>query len=133
LKLSSICQTVIVLLLTLQALVSTKARAGVSPTGSFETSIPLDLPPGINGARPNLSLDYDSNAANGILGIGWSLGGLPVLARVLGAQGISYRPSDSYTDVDGPLVTSQDAHGVDEVAYRNTHENWNQYRAILGG
>jgi hypothetical protein len=39
-------------------------------TGTASVSIPLELPPGPNGLRPDLSLRYHSGAGDGILGLG---------------------------------------------------------------
>lgn len=47
----------------------------VGDDGSFNYSLPLIIPAGINGAQPKLQLSYNSNAKNGLLGwgvvIGW--------------------------------------------------------------
>ena len=47
----------------------------VGPDGSFSYSIPIEIAPGINGAQPSLSLEYNSNASNAYLGYGWTLAG----------------------------------------------------------
>ena len=56
--------------------------------GSFDThagaatySIPIDIPKGIGEVQPNLSLNYSSSGSNGLLGVGWSLGGLSSISR----------------------------------------------------
>ncbi len=54
---------------------------GVGADGSFNYSIPIALPPGINGVQPKLQLAYSSNQKNGLLGWGWSLSGLSVISR----------------------------------------------------
>ncbi len=40
-------------------------------TGNFTT--PLELPPGRNGLRPELSLGYSTGQRNGAFGLGWEI------------------------------------------------------------
>jgi hypothetical protein len=42
---------------------------------------PITVPPGIAGMQPKLSINYNSNASNGQLGLGFSLSGLSVIHR----------------------------------------------------
>ena len=49
--------------------------------GSFSYQIPIEVPPGINGVQASLSLNYNSNQRNGLVGWGWSLGGLSMISR----------------------------------------------------
>ncbi len=49
-------------------------------TGTGSLSVPLALTPGRSGFGPQLSVDYDSSAGNGIFGMGWSLS-LPSITR----------------------------------------------------
>lgn len=52
-----------------------RGTAAVSASGNATYSIPLELPPGTAGMRPSLSLEYNSNMKNGLLGVGWFLQG----------------------------------------------------------
>ena len=54
----------------------------VNENGAATISIPLEFPEGINGMTPHLSLEYNSQAGNGIMGLGWSLGGMSKISRV---------------------------------------------------
>lgn len=54
----------------------------VDGNGAANYSIPIEVPPGINGVQPQLSIAYSSQKKNGILGVGWSLSGLSSIRRV---------------------------------------------------
>ena len=49
--------------------------------GALNYTVALDLPKGVAGVAPKLSLNYSSNAGNGYLGQGWSIGGLSSISR----------------------------------------------------
>lgn len=53
----------------------------VSHSGAATYSIPIVAPPGVAGVQPNLSINYQSTAGNGLLGMGWSLGGFSEIGR----------------------------------------------------
>src|SRR5262245_30755219 len=50
-------------------------------TGGASYTIPLALPGGTAGHTPSLVLSYDSGAANGCLGLGWTLSGAVSVTR----------------------------------------------------
>ena len=54
----------------------------VNECGAATISLPLEFPEGTNGMTPHLSLEYNSQAGNGIMGLGWSLGGMSKISRV---------------------------------------------------
>ncbi|WP_444893074.1 FG-GAP-like repeat-containing protein [Microbulbifer sp. TRSA001] len=58
-----------------------KGNAGVGPTGTASYNMPLEIPVGINGIEPKLSLGYSSQSGNGLLGMGWQLNGLSYIHR----------------------------------------------------
>lgn len=53
----------------------------VSDAGSATYSMPITLPPGLGGMKPDLSVNYNSNGGNGILGVGWAFTGMSVISR----------------------------------------------------
>src|SRR5262245_52637424 len=65
----------------LAAVGRTEGAAAVTPLGTATYSVPLDLPSGINGLTPSLSLIYSHRAGNGLLGVGWSVSGLSAISR----------------------------------------------------
>lgn len=60
----------------------TPGKLDVSRGGAAVYSIPLKLPPGIEGVAPKLGLSYNSQAGDGIAGYGWNLAGISSIRRV---------------------------------------------------
>ncbi|MGC3977577.1 MAG: SpvB/TcaC N-terminal domain-containing protein [Paludibacteraceae bacterium] len=56
--------------------------SSISPSGAKLYNVPIDVPSGNQGFQPNLSLSYNSQAGNGIMGMGWSISGLSSIERV---------------------------------------------------
>lgn len=73
----------------------------VSSSGNLIHSLPIDMPAGIDGFQPKLELAYQSGATNGVMGLGWQIGGLSsihrcpkTLAQDGLVGGVSYTSSD---------------------------------------
>ena len=58
----------------------TQGEFSVSDDGAARYSVPLWVPAGRGAVTPQLSLSYSSRAGNGLLGVGWSLGGLSTIS-----------------------------------------------------
>lgn len=56
-------------------------NSGTSSTGARTYEVPIDVYPGMRGFNPQLSLAYNSQQGNSVMGIGWSVSGLPMIAR----------------------------------------------------
>jgi len=65
-------------------------------SGSYNLSIPVNLPPGIAGFAPSISLNYNSDTHDGIAGFGWSI--------VTSAGGCIERKGPPITTVDGHTI-----------------------------
>ena len=66
----------------------------VGADGQARYSVALAIPPGTAGMQPALSLNYVSNGSNGMVGLGWSLGGLSSIhrcAKTIAQDGIAGR------------------------------------------
>ncbi|MBR4594736.1 MAG: VCBS repeat-containing protein [Bacteroidaceae bacterium] len=86
----------------------------VSPTGGATFSIPIEVPQGVGGLHPQLSIVYNSQAGNGLCGYGANLSGLSAITRGPkdiyhdgSANGIRYQPDDAlYLDGVRLILTS---------------------------
>ncbi|MFH0842169.1 MAG: SpvB/TcaC N-terminal domain-containing protein [Bacteroidota bacterium] len=103
---------------------TTSVSASVSQMGGATINIPIFASPGTNGMTPSISLFYNSQSGNGILGYGWHIGGLSSIARtgrVLfydnEAAGITYTASDKFV-LDGErLMVSEGTYGAANSVY----------------
>ena len=91
---------------------SLQGAFNVTPNGSASYSVGLDLPPGIAGLKPSIGISYDSQAGNGLLGMGWGLSGLSeinrcpkTLAQDNEIHGVDYSVDDAFC-LDGQRLIS---------------------------
>jgi RHS repeat-associated protein len=79
-------------------------NGGVLPTGAASYTIPIDLPAGPGGVKPNLSISYNSMAGNGLLGWGFNLGGLSAITRTGQNQYFDGRTTSISLNADDKLA-----------------------------
>lgn len=60
---------------------STAGSFEVSPTGAAMYSIPIVVPPGLGGVEPKLSINFNGESGDGLMGPRFSVSGLSVVAR----------------------------------------------------
>lgn len=112
---------------------SLPGQFSVSATGAATYAIPIAVPPGTAGMTPSLSLEYSSQGGDGVLGVGWTLSGLPSMARCArttvqdGASGtINFDANDRFC-LDGQrLVPISGAYGADGTQYRTEVESFSK-------
>jgi len=95
----------------------------VSPSGAANYSVGIDVPPGTAGMQPQLAVGYDSQAGNGLIGMGWSMAGLSAITRC---------PKTLAQDniIHGVDYTATDAFCLDGQRLINVGSN--EYRAETG-
>ncbi|GEM_PF-6174831 len=106
-----------------------KTPVNLSISGTPSCNIPLDLPKGINGVQPDLSLNYTGSFTAGIVGTGWSIGGLSVISRVNRniyndgqANPIDGTLSDRYALDGNRLLATSGEYGLPNSQYRTEVE-----------
>jgi uncharacterized protein (DUF3820 family) len=117
-----------------QAQMTLPGKFEVTDTGSASYTIPISIAPGTAGLEPKLSLQYDSRSGNGLLGVGWSLAGLPAITRCgrTIAQdgqvgGVAYDANDRFC-LDGQRLIALDGgtYGADGTEYRTERESFSK-------
>jgi RHS repeat-associated protein len=62
---------------------TTQGQLTVSLNGAANYSVPISVPPGINGVQPQISLDYNSQQGlKGSAALGWDIGGISTITRI---------------------------------------------------
>ncbi|MDR0863722.1 MAG: FG-GAP-like repeat-containing protein, partial [Candidatus Symbiothrix sp.] len=97
----------------------------VSPSGAATYSVPIEIPAGIQGMQPTVSLVYNSQSGNGIAGMCWNISGLSMISRVPKTyyydndrSGIIWN-NTSPLALDGQrLIVVNSSWGTDSIEYR---------------
>jgi len=116
-----------------------EVRGGVrvSSAGSAIYEIPIAVPPGTAGMTPALSLLYNSNLDNGLVGLGWFLRGTTSRVtrcdKTFVQDGIVHRVNYTVTDrfcLDGQrLVLASGTYGGNGAEYRKAIDDFSRIRS----
>lgn len=60
----------------------TEGQLSVNLSGAANYDIPINVPIGINGVVPKITINYNSQSGNGLAGYGWNISGLSVISRI---------------------------------------------------
>jgi hypothetical protein len=103
---------------------------GVSPTGGAQYSFPINVCPGVAGMVPSLTVGYNSQAGESLLGLGWKISGLSGITRAAsnlyhetGINNIQFNANDHFT-LDGQRLIS-----VSSSEYRTEIETFSRITA----
>ncbi len=58
---------------------SVRGQLSVNSRGAATYTVPLEIPVGLGGLTPSLSLTYNSQRKAGLAGVGWTVSGLPAI------------------------------------------------------
>ena len=109
----------------------------VTPTGAAAYSIPIAVSPGTGGMVPSLSLEYSSQSGDGIMGLGFSLSGLPSIGRCPrtvaqdGVKGsVNYDTDDRFCLEGQRLIAISGTYGADGTEYRTEIEGFSKVQSF---
>lgn len=113
------------------------ASFSVTPNGSATYVVPITVPPGTNGVQPRLTLSYDSQATDGVLGMGFTLHGLSSITRCAATKALDgYVGSISFTAedrfcLDGRrlILVAGSTYGAPGTVYHTENETWTKITA----
>ena len=110
-----------------------KTAGNLLVNGGAIYTIPIEVPGGTNGFQPTISLNYVSNLADGILGIGWGIGGISTITRInksIYNDGIQDAVRGNLTDkyaLDGNrLIVVSGTYGAENSEYRTEIEGFSK-------
>ncbi len=104
-----------------------------APSGAFTYTVPITVAPGTAGMVPSLSLEYSSQSGDGIVGLGWSLAGLPSIGRcprtvaqdtIKGS--VNYDANDRFCMEGQRLIAISGTYGANNTEYRTEIEGFSK-------
>ncbi|WP_268225623.1 FG-GAP repeat domain-containing protein, partial [Sinomicrobium oceani] len=116
----------------------TSGELSVSATGGAVYTVPIKVPPGINGVEPDIALTYNSQGGNGLAGWGWNISGVSVITRVPSTKfhdnqlaGVDFTSTDRFA-LDGQrLLLKSGIYGKDGTVYET--ENYSNMKITSHG
>ena len=101
----------------------------VSLLGGAVYSIPIDLPSGLGGMKPDLCISYNNQSHNGLLGWGWTLKGISSITRTSCTKYhdgyafcVDYIHDRFYLDGQRLMQTSDGDYGASAISYRTEQD-----------
>ncbi|MCH6257920.1 FG-GAP-like repeat-containing protein [Puniceicoccaceae bacterium K14] len=106
--------------------------------GAANYSIPLEVPPGINGMQPVIAIGYNSNSRNGVVGYGWNLThGFPteiargqnIFARDGSLRAVDFTSEDKFYIEGKRLIPVVGSQGAANSVYHTEIESFSKIAA----
>ncbi|MDM1043527.1 VCBS repeat-containing protein [Myroides sp. 1354] len=116
----------------------TEGNLEVNLVGAAIYSVPIQVPKGVNGVEPKVSLVYNSKSTNGNVGLGWSISGISTITRVPSTvfhdgkvSAVDFSSSDRFA-LDGQrLLLKSGTYGGDGAEYQT--ENYSNIKITSHG
>lgn len=111
----------------------------VNSVGAATYNIPIDVPSGVAGLQPDLSITYNSMAGPGVVGYGWNVSGISVITRSPRsfyydgtALGIELTSNDRFS-LDGQrLICTSGSYGGNSSQYRTENDIFTRVTCYTG-
>jgi len=114
-----------------------EGSASVSPSGSASYEMPIKLTPGTGGMVPQLSIVYNSQGSDGLLGMGVSISGLSTISRCPKNLFNDWTVSPVKLDATDPFVLDGNRlilisgyYGADGSEYRTENNSFVRVKAV---
>ncbi len=109
---------------------SIQGKFSVSPAGAAGYNVPIPTPGATHGLAPHVGLVYSSRAGNGLVGIGWQLAGIsliarcpPITAREGAPEALSFGSTDRFCLDGQTLLVKTGDYGTDGSTYVGEQDN----------
>lgn len=110
---------------------TTNGQGIVIPSGAFTYEVPLFTPEGTGGLAQQISLIYNNQSGDGVMGLGWSITGLSSIYRTPKTvyhdgitDGVKFVNSDALSIDGSRLVCISGTHGMSGSKYRTENESF---------
>ena len=111
----------------------------VTESGAASYTMPIHAVPGTAGVTPELALTYNSQAGNGVAGLGWTIDGVSAIVRCratrhqdAAAKPIQWNDQDRFC-LDGQrLVLDSGTYGAPNATYRTEIDSFARIKALGG-
>lgn len=120
------------------AISETVGNLSVSLSGAAQYTLPIKVPPGLNGVVPQIALAYSSQTGNAIAGYGWNLSGVSVISRIPSTKfhdnnidAVDFDTADRFS-LDGQrLLLKSGTYGSNGAQYAT--ENFSNLKIVSSG
>ncbi|MEH6681043.1 MAG: RHS repeat-associated core domain-containing protein [Sediminicola sp.] len=108
----------------------TVGALSVSASGAAVYEIPIDVPPGINGVQPAISLSFNSQSGNGLAGWGWNVTGISIITRAPSTlfhdsqmDPVDFDLEDRFSFDGQRLILKTGTYGTDGAVYQTENNS----------